>query len=53
MLNFALSSIPKGGKTAPFVYPAFKVEYYFNRGLQRLYTGSCIFLQKTIKEAKK
>ena len=24
-------------------------EFYFNRGLQRLYTGTCIILQKTIK----
>ena len=24
------------------------VEFYFNRGLQRLYTGTCIILQKTI-----
>ena len=23
-------------------------EFYFNRGLQRLYTGTCIILQKTI-----
>ena len=25
-------------------------EFYFNRGLQRLYTGTCIILQKTINE---
>ena len=24
MLNFALSLIPKGGKNAPFIYPALK-----------------------------
>ena len=24
------------------------VEFYFNRGLQRLYPGTCIILQKTI-----
>ena len=26
----------------------FLAEFYFNRGLQRLYTGTCIILQKTI-----
>ena len=25
-------------------------EFYFNRGLQRLYTGTCIILQKTVNE---
>ena len=26
--------------------PGFLAEFYFNRGLQRLYTGTCIILQK-------
>ena len=28
--------------------PWILAEFYFNRGLQRLYTGTCIILQKTI-----
>ena len=29
------------------LFRGFLAEFYFNRGLQRLYTGTCIILQKT------
>ena len=32
------------GKSVPWVL----AEFYFNRGLQRLYTGTCIILQRTV-----
>ena len=41
--------IDKFNKTAQFIVRSMGFgEFYFNRGLQRLYTGTCIILQKTI-----
>ena len=40
----------RGPKTAVYLQSVSWIlaEFYFNRGLQRLYTGTCIILQKTI-----
>ena len=37
-----------GGKISLQSVSWILAEFYFNRGLQRLYTGTCIILQKTI-----
>ena len=44
MSRFHISEILREVQSVSWIL----AEFYFNRGLQRLYTGTCIILQKTI-----
>ena len=43
-----LHMVTRSSARLPTTVPWVLAEFYFNRGLQRLYTGTCIILQKTI-----